>query len=140
MELFDRPFEGLSAREFHDIARLRVDAFVVEQACAYPELDGRDIEAATRHVWFGGPDGVQAYVRVLDDGDARRIGRVVTAPEARGERLAARLVDHVLAATEGPWVLDAQAHLESWYVARGFTVDGAEFTEDGIAHVPMRRT
>jgi ElaA protein len=139
VELFDRTFGQISARELHDILRLRVDVFVVEQGCAYSELDGRDIEAGTRHVWVADGDGVRAYLRVLDDGDSRRIGRVVTLAAARGEGLAARLVDHAVATTSGPWALDAQSHLEQWYEARGFRVDGPEFLEDGIPHVPMRR-
>lgn len=138
MELFDRSFGELTAHELHDILALRVAVFVVEQTCPYAEIDGRDTESGTRHVWFADP-GVRAYLRVLDDGDSRRIGRVVTAPAARGAGLAARLVDHVTATTAGPWVLDAQAHLESWYLARGFAVAGPAFVEDGIAHVPMRR-
>ena len=36
-------------------------------------------------------------------------------------------------------VLDAQAPLAGWYAAFGFVVDGPEFLEDGIPHVPMRR-
>ena len=138
MELFDRSFGELSTLELHDLMALRVDVFVVEQACVYSELDGRDTEPGTRHIWFATAQ-IQAYLRVLDDGDARRIGRVATVAAARGDGLAARLVDHAVATTAGPWVLDAQSHLEAWYVARGFVVVGAEFVEDGIAHVPMRR-
>lgn len=139
MELLDRAFADLSALELHAILKLRVDVFVVEQRCAYAEIDGRDVEAGTRHMWLGGPDDVRAYLRVLDDGEARRIGRVVTAPGARGDGLAARLVEHAVGATSPPWVLDAQSHLEGWYRARGFRVDGPEFVEDGIPHLPMRR-
>jgi ElaA protein len=36
-------------------------------------------------------------------------------------------------------VLDAQAPLEAWYAGHGFEVDGEEFLEDGIPHLPMRR-
>lgn len=140
MELFDRPFADLSPRELHDILRLRVDVFVVEQDCPYPEIDGRDVEPGTRHVWLGEPGGAPAaYVRLLDDTAHRRIGRVVTAPAARGRRLAARLIEHLLRSSDGPWVLDAQAHLADWYAGLGFRVDGDEFVEDGIPHVPMRR-
>ena len=35
-------------------------------------------------------------------------------------------------------VLDAQSPLAGWYATFGFEVDGAEFLEDGIAHLPMR--
>lgn len=139
MELLDRGFAQLSTLELHDIMKLRVDVFVVEQHCAYSELDGRDTEPGTRHIWFADPHGVRAYLRVLDEVSARRVGRVVTSPAARGEGLAARLVEHAVANTEGPWVLDAQSHLAEWYAALGFVVSGPEFIEDGIPHVPMQR-
>ena len=78
MAIVDRSFAELTAGEFHDLVRLRVDVFVVEQACAYQELDGRDTEPATRHVWLNDELGVSAYLRVLGDGDTRRIGRAVS--------------------------------------------------------------
>jgi ElaA protein len=76
-------------------------------------------------------------------GDAR-IGRVATAPAARGAGLAATLVRHVidLAAAEDPppdVVLDAQSYLAPWYARLGFERDGDDYVEDGIPHVPMRR-
>lgn len=140
MAIEDRSFADLTVHQFHDLLRLRIDVFVVEQDCAYPELDGRDAEPATRHVWTADDAGPTAYVRLLDDGDERRIGRVVTRADARGDGLAGRLVDHVLATSAAPWVLDAQTHLTGWYEARGFAATGPEYVEDGIPHVPMRRT
>lgn len=140
MKILDRRFAKLTARDLHDIVRLRVDVFVVEQACAYAELDGRDVEEGTRHVWIEDDLGALAYLRVLDDGDARRIGRVCTRQEARSGGLARALIEHVLDETDGPWVLDAQSYLVAWYRDRGFAVAGDEFIDDdGIPHVPMRR-
>jgi ElaA protein len=139
MEIQDRRFAELTAAEIHDILRLRIDVFVVEQECPYSEVDGRDVEDATRHVWQADDRGLTVYARLLDDGAARRIGRVVTRLDARKGGLAGVLVDHVIAASDGPWVLDAQSHLEDWYRARGFAPDGPEFIEDGIPHIPMRR-
>lgn len=135
----DHSFAELTTDELHDILRLRVDVFVVEQACPYPELDGRDRDPFTRHVWIADGQGVAAYLRLVDEGSARRIGRVVTRPSARGSGLAGRLVDHALTTSPGPWLLDAQTRLERWYEARGFVTMGPEFVEDGVAHVPMRR-
>lgn len=139
MKIHDRHFADLTAAEFHDIARLRVDVFVVEQDCPYPELDGRDRETGTRHVWTADDGGVASYVRLLDDGDERRIGRVVTRADARGNGAARRLVEHLVATSSGPWVLDAQSHLEGWYQTLGFAAAGDAFIEDGIPHIPMRR-
>lgn len=133
----DTSFAELSTRELYDLLRLRAEVFVVEQECAYLDPDGRDDEPGTRHIWIGSP--VDAYLRVLDDGDARRIGRVVTRPTARSGGLAARLVEHTLAHTAGPWRLDAQSHLTGWYARFGFVVCGPEFLEDGIPHTPMER-
>ena len=40
----------LDPTTLHDLLRLRVDVFVVEQECAYPELDGRDADDTTEHL------------------------------------------------------------------------------------------
>lgn len=135
----DHGFDELTVHELHDILRLRIDVFVVEQECAYPELDGRDRDPTTRHVWIADDEGVAAYLRILDEDGHRRMGRIVTRASARGSGLGGRLVDHALTTSTGPWVLDAQIRLEGWYVARGFVTTGPQFVEDGIPHVPMRR-
>jgi ElaA protein len=138
--LHDRTFAELDTRQLYGILRLRSEVFVVEQQCAYLDVDGRDVEPATRQLWFEDETGtVIATARVLDDGDARRIGRIVTHPDHRGDGLAAHLVEHFLATTTGPWRLDAQAYLVEWYERFGFTVAGPEYIEDGITHVPMAR-
>ena len=77
-------FAELTPFEVYDLCRLRVDVFVVEQECPYPELDGRDAEPGTVHVWFEEDGAVLATIRVLDDGDTRAIGRVATATSAPG--------------------------------------------------------
>jgi ElaA protein len=134
-------FDDLDARTAYDVWRLRQDVFVVEQACPYPDLDGRDLEPGTRHVLLTGGDGaLQGYLRLLDDGGVARIGRVVLAPAARGRGLADELVRAALAECAGrEVVLDAQSPLAGWYASFGFEVSGPEFLEDGIAHLPMRR-
>ena len=137
----DRPFADLAITTFHHLLRLRVDVFVVEQTCAYPELDGRDTEPETRHVWLDGPDGRPvALIRVLAEPDgSHRISRVVTRVEARSAGLAGVLLDHVHATTPGRLVLDAQTYLVPWYDSLGYEATGGEFLEDGIPHVPMAR-
>jgi ElaA protein len=131
----------LDATTLYRVLRLRTDVFVVEQECAYPELDGRDLEPDARQLWLADGDAVTATLRLLTDpnGDAR-IGRVATAPAARGAGLAAVLMRRALElAGDRPVVLDAQAHLEHWYARFGFAVVGPGYVEDGIPHVPMRR-
>jgi len=139
-EIHDRRFDELDAATFHDLVRLRVDVFVAEQECPYPELDGRDIEASTRHVWIDGGTGPISYLRVVaEPGGNCRIGRVVTQADARGNGLAGVLLDHVHTTTPGLLALDAQTYLVSWYATLGYVPTGPEFVEDGISHVPMAR-
>jgi ElaA protein len=129
----------LDPATLYDLLRLRAEVFVVEQACAYLDLDGRDLDPGTRHLLATGPDGtLLATARVLDEGDVARLGRVVTAVRARGSGLASALIRRALDTTPRPVVLSAQAHLAGWYGTFGFEVDGPDFDEDGIPHTPMR--
>ncbi|MFD0788595.1 GNAT family N-acetyltransferase, partial [Micromonospora azadirachtae] len=77
IEVRTAAFPDLTTRTFHDLLRLRIDVFVVEQNCPYPELDGRDVEPGTRHLWLTDGGTPLAYLRILaDPGDVARIGRV----------------------------------------------------------------
>ncbi|HET6481076.1 MAG TPA: GNAT family N-acetyltransferase [Actinoplanes sp.] len=139
-ELRTATFRDLDTSTLYALLKLRADVFVVEQDCAYGDLDGRDDEPGTRHLWFTRDGETRAYVRILDDGDVQRIGRVVTARGARGAGLAGRLIDEALTVIGNrPSVLDAQAYLVKFYAKYGFVQTGPEFLEDGIPHIPMRR-
>ena len=141
MRVLTAGFDDLAPRTAYDVWRLRQQVFVVEQDCPYPDLDGRDLEEATRHVvLLDEDDRVVGTLRVLDDGDWARIGRVVVAPAARGRGLAALLMDEAMALCGDREVrLDAQTGLTGFYAGYGFEVTGPEFDEDGVMHVPMRR-
>ena len=136
-------FAALSAFDLYRILKLRCDVFIVEQHCPYPELDGRDTEPGTLHLWQDAPDGtVAAYLRVLTEpGGEARIGRVVTAASARGRGLAGDLLAAALEqiGPGRPAVLDAQTVATGLYERYGFVPTGPAFDEDGIEHVPMRR-
>ena len=141
MRIVTSDLDGLDTRTAYDVWRLRQQVFVVEQDCPYPDLDGRDLEPTTRHVvLLDEDDRVVGTLRVLDDGDWARIGRVVVAPAARGRGLAALLMDEAMALCGDREVrLDAQTGLTGFYAGYGFEVTGPEFDEDGVMHVPMRR-
>lgn len=139
--LHDAAGPDLTADRLYAILRLRADVFVVEQECAYGDLDGRDLLASTRHLWLEAEDrSVSAYLRVLaDPGGVSRIGRVVTAAPARGRGLAASLLAAALDGADGEFVLDAQTYAQALYARFGFVAEGEEFLEDGIPHITMRR-
>jgi ElaA protein len=138
------PFDDLTGRQVHDLLRLRQAVFVVEQNCPFAEIDGRDPLA--RHL-MGSRDGaLLACARLLPAtaGKPRAIGRVATAPDARGQGLGrAVMVEamRILLAEDAaaPIALSAQAHLVArLYAPLGFAIVGAPYEEDGIAHVDMR--
>lgn len=139
------PFDALSGADVYDVLALRQRVFVVEQACAYLDADGLDRGA--RHLLLRDAGVLVAYTRVLAAGvrfPTLAIGRVVVAPERRGEELGRRVMMETLAAIEAsegrvPVTLAAQAHLERFYGSLGFVTISPPFDEDGIPHVDMRR-
>lgn len=140
----DAPASGVPVEVLYGILRLRAEVFVVEQACAYLDPDGLDLEPGARLLWVTDGDGtVVATARILAEagaaGGGSRVGRIATAPAHRGRGLGGRLVAHFLATAPGPWRLSAQAHLAGWYETFGFEVRGEPYDDDGILHVPMER-
>lgn len=127
----------LTPLQLHAILRLRSDAFVVEQQCAYADIDGRDADPATVHMWIEEDGDVVAALRVLH-GDVPQIGRIVTRADRRGTGLASLLLRAALDRVSRPVELRAQARLDSWYGRFGFVRCGDEWIEDGIPHVRMR--
>jgi ElaA protein len=142
-ELHRAPADRLDPETLYALLRLRVGVFVVEQACPYQELDGKDLRPSTVHFWLsppGHPLDVLGCLRLLREPAGNRIGRVCTSRDARGRGLAGMLMRAALDEIGSePCVLDAQAHLVDFYASFGFAVAGEQFVEDGIPHVPMRR-
>jgi ElaA protein len=134
-------FAELDPRTAYLLWQLRESVFVVEQRCAYPELDGRDLEPGTRHLWTSCEDRPVGYLRILEDGDHVRVGRVLVARTHRGRGLAQALMRTALDVIgDRSSVLDAQSPLAAWYARFGYEQVGPEFVEDGIPHLPMRRS
>nr|WP_316638453.1 GNAT family N-acetyltransferase [uncultured Roseateles sp.] len=140
-----KPFSGLTAAELYQALQLRSEVFVIEQQCIYLDPDGLDQQAW--HLMGRSEAGLQAYLRLLPPGLKAAepvIGRVVTAPAARGGGLGRRLLREALLECEKLWpgralFLSAQAHLQSFYGGLGFVPVSGQYVEDGIAHVDMRR-
>lgn len=141
METIVKSFDELSLDELYEILKLRVDVFVVEQACPYPEVDGNDQNAY--HVFLRDEDGIQAYLRVLDRGvtmDEVAIGRVIA--KRRREGLGTQVMKAGIGAAQDKFnastiQLEAQVYAQKLYESLGFKVTSDEFLEDGIPHVQM---
>ncbi len=146
MEWRAREFERLTVPELYGIVRLRQEVFIVEQRCAYADADGLD--ALATHLFAVDGDAVVACARLFAPGRRRPeavIGRVVTAPAVRRSGVGRELMRRAIASIEarhgrvGIW-LGAQKYLERFYASFGFVRDGDDYDEDGIAHLPMRRS
>jgi ElaA protein len=133
----------LAPQQLHDLFRLRVDTFVVEQACAYAELDGRDPECI--HILGYTPQReLVACCRIVPPGTdgMPHIGRVVVRADHRGRKLAHTLMQQAMMAVrdlygDRPCALAAQAQLERFYERYGFRRAGPDYDWDGIPHVDM---
>jgi|TARA_B110000467_G_scaffold32568_1_gene29488 ElaA protein len=136
-EISEATFDDLNPSKLYEILALRVSIFVVEQNCAYQDLD--DLDQRARHYWIDDSDGVVSCLRLIDEGVIRRIGRIVTRQDSRSKGLAGKLIDEALGSSVGPWALSAQAHLEKWYGNYGFERSGVDYLEDEILHLPMLR-
>jgi ElaA protein len=139
-------FGALSVADLYAVLQLRSAVFVVEQACVFQDMDGLD--PVCHHLLGQGADGtLLAYARLVPGAHAfaqASVGRVVTAPAARGLELGHALVARAcaeLAALWGPQPIriGAQAHLQAFYARHGFVAEGPGYIEDGIAHVEMLR-
>lgn len=139
-------FDDLTARDLYDVMNLRQRVFNIEQNCVY--LDADYLDVAADHLLGKDRTGeLIAYLRIVHPGKKYAepsIGRVITAPEARGIGLGKELMREGMA-----WVaekyprqgirISAQQYLEKFYTEFGFRVVGEAYDEDGIPHVEMVR-
>ena len=137
MELVIKRFDELTLQELYEILRLRVNVFVVEQHCPYPEIDGRD--EFSHHLYYRDENGIQAYLRVVDAGvsfDEASIGR-----KRRCGLAGSLLREGIRFAHETLGVdalrIEAQTYARALYEKAGFRQVSEEFLEDGIPHIQM---
>jgi ElaA protein len=138
-------FEGLSPREIHDLYRLRAEVFVVEQDCAFQDLDGAD--PACHHLLGKRYGDLVAYCRIAPPGlkfTEPSIGRVIVPEGLRGTGLGRVLMQEALRRTAELWPgvpirIGAQLRLENFYASLGFATDSEPYDEDGIPHIEMLR-
>jgi ElaA protein len=140
-------FEDLGVDGIYDMLALRARVFILEQG-PYLDPDGAD-----RRAWhLLGRDAasgeLHAYLRVLDPGvkfDDVAIGRVVVDASLRGQGIGHALLREGLAQCARRWPgqpisISAQSHLQRFYSHHHFRTVSAEYLDDGIAHVDMRRS
>ena len=139
MKLVVKTFEELNTRELYEFLRVRAAVFVVEQECAYQDVDGIDLRAI--HAFLQDADGIHAYLRVFEkDARTAQMGRMLTVE--RGAGLGGRLLKEGIRIArdvlkkDAPYI-EAQCYATGFYERKGFRVTSEEFLEDGIPHVQM---
>ncbi len=143
-------FTELSLDQLYDLLKLRIDVFVVEQTCYYPDLDGNknelDRDKETLHLLGYQNDELVAYLRILAKGqsydDYISIGRVAIASQARGARLGHELMTQALELCQHYFPkqnikISAQEHLTNYYQQHGFEQISQMYLEDDIPHIAM---
>ncbi|WP_371185471.1 GNAT family N-acetyltransferase [Thalassotalea maritima] len=141
-----KTFDQLTTNELYDALQLRVDVFVVEQECYYPELDDCDRHPQTHHLMAYQGNTLAAYLRILPKGvsypDHVSIGRVTTKQTFRGQGLGKALMDKALDLCNEHFSgqsikISAQQYLEAFYQELGFETVSDMYLEDGIPHIAM---
>ena len=142
----------LTRDQFHSILRLRIEVFVVEQNCPYPELDTKDLNSIQvyalkidENIALG--DSAVACVRICAPGVSYpepSIGRVATRPDCRkiglGIDIMKRAIETCESAYPGQGIrISAQCYLEKFYSDLGFSATGETYLEDDIPHIQMFR-
>lgn len=141
-----KSFEELSSSELYQILKARIDVFVVEQNCPYPDCDNYDQKAI--HLWAEENGEILAYCRIFDKGikySEASIGRVLTTNAGRGKAIGKQLMKYAVETIENrfhtPGIrISAQDYLIQFYSGFGFEDTGKKYLEDDIPHTEMLRT
>ena len=141
-----KTFQQLSPNQLFDFLQLRVDVFVVEQRCAYRELDEYDRHPEARHLSGRNVVGqLIAYARILPSGlryPEVNLGRFVVRTDSRKQGVGHHLLQTALQEItrcwpETPIRISAQDYLQKFYEQYGFVRVSEVYLEDGIPHVEM---
>jgi ElaA protein len=141
-------FSELSTTQLYQLLKLRVDVFVVEQNCPYPDLDDKDHHADVYHVLGYQGEQLIACARLLAPDISYpqvSIGRVVIAEFYRKQGLGKQLLKKALELCEQHWPqqniqIGALCYLMKFYESMGLKRCSEDYLEDGIPHVDMLLT
>jgi ElaA protein len=135
-------FADFPAALLYELLQFRQAIFVVEQGCAYPDLDGLDQNA--QHLLLRIDGELAGCLRLIPFAEERRIkiGRVAVAEDKRGQGLARQMMIEALARCRRDYpdhavTLSGQTYLAPFYESLGFVVTSPPYDDYGIPHVDM---
>ena len=143
LNLCFKSYDDLSKVELFDIYYLRQEVFVVEQECAYQDVDEKD--KFSYHMMAYDNEVLVAYLRIVRPGvsyEEPSIGRVVTKSSYRGLGYASKLMKNAieqikLVFDKSSIRISAQHYLIPFYESLNFKVIGDTYLEDDIPHIEM---
>lgn len=136
-----KSFTQLTRDELFAIYKARVEVFVVEQKCAYAEID--DLDKLALHLFQRDQKGqLKAYCRLIPDKEYVKLSRVLVTPPFRHQRLGYDLVKTAIASSKDNFpnrdiFAQAQTYLIAFYQGFGFEQCSETYLEDDISHTDM---
>ncbi|QKJ66391.1 GNAT family N-acetyltransferase [Deefgea piscis] len=136
-------FAAFDTATLFEYLRLRQQVFIVEQACAYADMD--DLDLVSTHLLAYCDDRLVACLRLVPPGlkyAEPSLGRVIISADFRGTGLGYQLISQGLKGAVAQYPeqdnkIGAQAHLQNFYAKNGFVTVSAPYLEDDISHVDM---
>lgn len=135
---------GFDPVKLYKMIQLRINVFVVEQTCPYPELDHKDLRSEHLAAWDEAGECC-ACARLVPPGVSYAepsVGRVATSVAYRGSGLGRELMKRAIRRLEEKFPgsdirISAQSYLQDFYESFGFEVVSGEYLEDDIPHKEM---
>ena len=138
-------FTELTVDQLHQILQLRSQVFVLEQNCAYQDID--DLDQQALHLIISEENQpIIAYARILSPAEYNNkyssIGRVVVAESMRQQKLGRQLMQMAIEHAKRlfpkvPIEISAQTYLSKFYQSLGFVNTGHFYLENDIPHQEM---
>ncbi len=150
-----KTFDELTSVDIYHILKARSEVFVVEQNCAYQDMDEVDFDCL--HLVAHSNEALVGYCRIIPPEYNRlkpnllstsaanpmpAIGRVLVLKAHRGQGLAHLIMTESIKYCrkkygKKPIIIAAQTYLINFYQSLGFVPEGEFYLEDGIEHVKM---
>lgn len=148
-----KTFDELTSVDVYHILKARSQVFVVEQNCAYQDMDEVDFDCL--HLVAHQNQSLVGYCRIIAPevntksslsspaSQMSSIGRVLVLSEHRGQGVARQIMMQAINycrkhyGKKKPIVISAQAYLIAFYESLGFVIEGEHYLIDDIEHVTM---
>lgn len=143
LNVIAKAFNELTTEELYNVLYLRNQVFIVEQNCAYLDIDNKDQNC--HHVLIYDDTILVGYSRIVPAGLSYQqvaFGRVLINPDYRGKGLGKAIIEESINFCYAIFgnvdiKIGAQLYLLTLYQSFGFVSDGEQYDEDGILHIDI---